>query len=338
MPNLYIYGNKRFDNTLRFFDGFLEFQSTDRIRKIELIKIDSIVIFGDIHITRDCMQKLLIERIPVLFLSAKGNYFGKLVSTNNTNIDIQRLQFKRGEDKNFCLEFSKNIIKGKIKNQCNFICKKNEKYINPLPYIKAISIRDYEEKIEMSSSIEELKDLEKEIDRLYFSALSYFLENKFPFTERTKIPPKDPFNSLISLGYTLLIYEIQNILDSKGLNSYAGFFNKDDLELPALCVDLMEEWRTTLVDYIAFKLLEKNEITGADFEYIEENGACLLKIKALHLFIDNFSNHLKNNSGIILNGINMSYRRAIEYQILKLTLAIKNNNPNEYIAALKIYS
>ena len=301
-------------------------------RIIPTEKLERIVVFGDIKITTICIQELLKMGIPITFLSKKGEYFGSLEATNHVDIKKQRLQFQKSADKDFCLELSKILIRGKINNQRAFLFKENKIAKEPLAAISAVRIKGFVKKVNIAKNIEELNEIIKEMDKLYFTGLSSFLGKEYNFTERVKMPPKDPFNSILSFGYTLLLYEIQNLLNSKGLNAYAGFFTSDKLNMPALCADLMEEWRSILVDSLAFKLLYIKKLTLNDFETNEETGAVLLKKEATFAFIEEFEKLLRSESGkIIGNSRKISYRKAIEYQITLLIKALENDSPKDYV-------
>lgn len=301
-------------------------------RIIPTEKLERIVVFGDIKITTICIQELLKMGIPITFLSKKGEYFGSLEATNHVDIKKQRLQFQKSADKDFCLELSKILIRGKINNQRAFLFKENKIAKEPLAAISAVRIKGFVKKVNIAKNIEELNEIIKEMDKLYFTGLSSFLGKEYNFTKRVKMPPKDPFNSILSFGYTLLLYEIQNLLNSKGLNAYAGFFTSDKLNMPALCADLMEEWRSILVDSLAFKLLYIKKLTLNDFETNEETGAVLLKKEATFAFIEEFEKLLRSESGkIIGNSRKISYRKAIEYQITLLIKAIENDSPKDYV-------
>lgn len=328
MANLYVYEQ---GTILDFKDkNLVAITLNERIIPTE--KLERIVVFGDIKITTICIQELLKMGIPITFLSKKGEYFGSLEATNHIDIKKQRLQFQKSADKDFCLELSKILIRGKINNQRAFLFKENKIAKEPLAAISAVRIKGFVKKVNEAKNIEELNEIIKEMDKLYFTGLSSFLGKEYNFSERVKMPPKDPFNSILSFGYTLLLYEIQNLLNSKGLNPYAGFFTSDELNMPALCADLMEEWRSILVDSLAFKLLYIKKLTLNDFETIEETGAVLLKKEATFAFIEEFEKLLRSESGkIIGNSRKISYRKAIEYQITLLIKAIENDSPKDYV-------
>lgn len=250
------------------------------------------------------------------FLSKVGEYFGSLEATNNVDIKRQRLQFEKSGNKDFCLAMSKIFIKGKINNQRVFLFKENRIAKELLPAISAVRIKKFVEKVNNAKNIEELNTIIEEMNELYFTGLSSFLGDEYNFTKRVKMPPTDPFNSILSFGYTLLLYEIKNMLNSKGLNTYAGLFTSDESSMPALCADLMEEWRSILVDSLAFKLLYTKKLTLKDFETNGETGAVLLKKEASFAFIEEFEKLLRMEVGKIIAGSSkLNYRQAIEYQI-----------------------
>ena len=110
MANLYVYEQ---GTTLDFKDkNLVAITLNERIIPTE--KLERIVVFGDIKITTICIQELLKMGIPITFLSKKGEYFGSLEATNHVDIKKQRLQFQKSADKDFCLELSKILIRGKI--------------------------------------------------------------------------------------------------------------------------------------------------------------------------------------------------------------------------------
>ena len=304
----------------------------NRKKEISTKNLDRIIIFGDVQLTVSCIQNALKNNIPVTFLSNEGSYFGSLEPTNYVDIKRQKLQFKKSEDNDFCLALSKIFVKAKIKNQRTLLFSENSSAKEPAASIYSTRILTLLNDIDKAQSIEELNSIIEKMNTFYFTGLSYFLGDDFNFTTRVKMPPKDPFNSMLSFGYTLLIYEIQNIILSKGLNPYIGFFASDEEGIPCLCSDLMEEWRTILVDSLAFKLLKTKKLTLNDFVTNEKTGAVFLKKEARNIFVNEFGELLKKETGnIIGTSHKISYRRAIEYQVHLLIEALESDSPEKYI-------
>ena len=304
----------------------------NRKKEISTENLDRIIIFGDVQLTVSCIQNALKNNIPITFLSNEGSYFGSLEPTNYVDIKRQKLQFKKSEDNDFCLALSKIFVKAKIKNQRTLLFSENSSAKEPAASIYSTRILTLLNDIDKVQNIEELNLIIEKMNTFYFTGLSYFLGDDFNFTTRVKMPPKDPFNSMLSFGYTLLIYEIQNIILSKGLNPYIGFFASDEEGIPCLCSDLMEEWRTILVDSLAFKLLKTKKLTLNDFVTNEKTSAVFLKKEARNIFVNEFGELLKKETGNIIGISNkISYRRAIEYQIHLLIEALESGFPEKYI-------
>ena len=310
MSNLYIYEQ---GIVLRYKENRLLITYTNGdYKSIPIENIDNVVIFGGIQLSTACMHNLLIKGIHVTFLSKTGSYFGRLESTSNINIDRQREQFRKSDDKKFCLAIGKKFIKGKATNQRTLLIRANK------------DIND-------SETIEELMGVEGYLARLYFNAINHIIDKKYSFKTRTKRPPKDPFNAVISFGYTLLHYEIFTTLVTKGLNPYAAFLHSDRHKHPALCSDLMEEWRAILVDSMAIALLNNDKIAYEDFDFDEKSGGVFLNKKACGKFVEQFEKRLRQEVSYITEvPYKMSFRRIIEYQVMLLIKALENNNADIY--------
>ena len=318
MSNLYLYeqgitiGYK--SNRLIITDANQNISET-----IPIEHIDNVIIFGGIQISTVCMQNLLKRGIHLTILSKNGSYYGRLESTNNVNINRQRMQFRKSDNKEFCLKLAKQFITGKASNQRTIISRYNRanksEYVTDI--LKEMSL--YIRKIEDCKTIEELMGIEGYIARLYYSALSSYMKDEFKFTKRSKRPPKDPFNALISFGYTLLHYEIFTTIMSKGLNPYAAFLHSDKHKHAALCSDIMEEFRPILVDSLAVALINTNRIKIDDFEFNKDDGGVYLKKEGCKTFVNAFEKRMREEVGYIVDvSYKMSFRRIIEYQIMEL--------------------
>lgn len=121
------------------------------------------------------------------------------------------------------------------------------------------------DKISENLTLKEIMGYEGNAAREYFCGLSKIIKPEFSFKGRNRMPPKDPFNSLISLGYTLLLHEAYGEIENKGLSPYCGYLHSDHERHPTLASDLMEEWRAVIVDSVVLSLIQGNEISPDDF-------------------------------------------------------------------------
>jgi CRISPR-associated protein Cas1 len=297
-------------------------------RSIPIESIDSMVLFGGVNLSTACIKELLKRGISVTWLSKNGSYYGRLESTNHTSITKQKLQFEKSADEKFKLEISKRFIKGKTTNQRTILQRYNriESNDNLIDYIKRMKYLI--EKIEKCADIEELLGIEGQIAKIYYKGLNEILIDDFKFKKRSRRPPLDPINAVLSFGYTLLMYEIFTAVTIKGINPYCGFLHKDRENHPALCSDLLEEWRPILVDSLATALLNSGKL---DLEHFEKRNGVFLTKKGINIFIIEFEKRLRQEVKYKdYVPYKMSFRRIIEYQVTELIDSLKNNNTDIY--------
>lgn len=181
-------------------------------------------------------------------------------------------------------------------------------------------------------SVEEIMGYEGAAARCYFAALGNLIDPEFRFEKRSRRPPQDPFNSMISLGYSVILNEIYGKLEGKGLNPYFGVLHQDHEKHPTLASDLMEEWRPILVDSLALGLLNGHEI-GAEEFYKEENddGVYLTK-QAFKTYIAKLEEKFHTSSKYVpYVDYAVSFRRAMDLQIQQLCYAIEKGDPALYM-------
>lgn len=331
MSFLYI---TEYDANLSVKDGAIIVKSKvvdDRELQVELL--EGILIYGNASITKECSKILLQRGIPVTLLSKSGAFFGRIESTKHVNIIRQRAQFRKGDDPDFCLSFAKLIIEAKINNQIVVLrrynrhrdCEEVEKTVQQMTIQKS--------KVASGTALDVVMGTEGICARYYFAGLAMLVNDKFKFSGRSKMPPRDPFNSLLSLGYTMLMHEAYNAAVNKGLHPYAGFLHKDKTSHPALASDLIEEWRATLVDSLVMNLINSGAFKPQDFEVDEETQGVNLTPDALRRFIRAYEEKLSAKSRYIeKESYPMTFRAAIMYQAGSLAKAIETGDCTVYSA------
>lgn len=303
--------------------------SDDRELPVELL--EGILLYGNASMTKECSRILLQRGIPVTLLSKSGAFFGRLESTSHINILRQRAQFRRGDDPDFCLALAKGIVEAKVNNQI-VILRRYNRTRNEERVQAAIRQMGYQkEKISRTASLPETMGLEGICARYYFQALGSLVPEEFRFSGRSKMPPKDPFNSLISLGYTMLMYEAYTAIVNKGLHPYAGFLHKDKTSHPALASDLIEEWRAPLTDALVLSAFSAGAFCREDFETDPETGAVNLAPPALKRFIRAYEEKLGAKSRYIeAETYPMTFRAAMMYQAGGIAKAVESGDAQAY--------
>ena len=189
----------------------------------------------------------------------------------------------------------------------------------------------YRDKVEHSNNAEQLLGYEGMAARTYFEALSEIIEPEFKFSGRSRRPPRDPFNSMLSLGYTLLMYEIYPKAENEGLSPYYAVLHKNYTNHPALISDLMEEWRSVIVDSTVLSLVQGHEIKPEHFEYADNSQGVFLTKEGLSKFINKFEKTMNRTSRYLLyDQAERSMRKSIQEQCRRMRIAIANEDVNEY--------
>ena len=188
-----------------------------------------------------------------------------------------------------------------------------------------------ERKIPICKSVEQVMGYEGAAARYYFSTLGQLVEPEFKFEKRSRRPPKDAFNSMLSLGYSMLMNEIYGKLENRGLNPYFGFLHQDREKHPTLVSDLMEEWRAVIVDAVVMNLINGHEVKIEQFSHATEENGIFLNRDAMRIFINKMEKRMGTDNSYLKNiDYRVSFRRSLELQIDSLIHAMQDNDADMY--------
>ncbi len=309
---------------------FIIRQKDELVRTIPKESVEAIFIFGNTSVSVPCMKELLYKRIPTCFFSSNGSYYGRLISTQGDNVPLMKKQFSLFEEEAFVMEMSKKISISKINNQYillkRYLGMGREDHERDLHIMKGV-----QDKIQRSQSVAEIMGYEGMAARMYFNILGEIMRPEFAFKGRNRRPPKDPFNSLISLGYTLIMYEIMAKLEVTGLNPYCGILHSDRAGSPALASDMIEEWRAVLADSTALSLLQGGELKYDDFETDEDGKGVFLTKSGMRTFLNKFEKKLNTSMKYLdYDNKDYSFRQAISVQCKQMVECVKQRNAELY--------
>lgn len=300
----------------------------DLLKSVPAETLEQIQIFGRIQLTTQCMSECLQRGISVIFYSAHGAYFGRLISTNHVNVERQRLQAALSPD--FKLAMAKSIIHAKIRNQA-VILRRYARYQKQKPEKEIEEMLRLSKKLDWCQDTERLMGYEGAAARLYFSALGTLIDSAFSFNKRTRRPPLDPFNSMISLGYSIIMNEIYGKLEAKGLNAYFGILHQDREKHPTLASDLMEEWRAVLVDSLTMSMVNGHEIALSDFYAELGKPGIYLSKNGFKSYVGKLEDKFHaDNRYLSYVDYAVSFRRALDLQVNAFCRAMECDDPSLY--------
>ncbi len=162
---------------------------------------------------------------------------------------------------------------------------------------------------------------------VYFQAYGTLLKEPFTFEKRTRRPPTDPVNSLLSLGYTLLSQNLYSLVQSVGLHTHFGNLHTPRSNHPALVSDLMEEFRAPIVDSFVAYLVNSKIFTLEDFTPPDDRGGVYLHPGSLRVFLKHWEDKLKTKVTHPYTGYRVDYRRCLELQVWEYIACLMGEQP-----------
>lgn len=238
-----------------------------RIEMVRLADISEIHVFGAVNLTPSAISLSLLRGIDIVFLSARGQYRGRLTGRASKNIELRLAQFRALGDPGFALETARGMVAGKIANQRNLLLRAQREHRREDLADCIGGMRRMLDQVQAATSLDVLRGVEGQAAALYFAALGRCLRNPaFTFERRTRRPPRDPVNAILSFGYTLLGTTMESIVLRVGLDPMLGAFHQPDYGRPSLMLDLIEEFRPVVVDSLMLRLVNRRELVPEDFE------------------------------------------------------------------------
>jgi len=244
--------------------------------------LENIVCFGFMGASPALMGFCAEKGIGLCFINPYGNFLASISGPVKGNVLLRKKQYKISEEDQHSLSISRNIILGKL-NNCRAVIERGirdheDKVDATLLKDVSTHIKEGIENVRRANSLEKIRGVEGDCARAYFSAINELIlcqKEYFYMKERSKRPPKDNFNALLSFLYTLLAQEVQNALESVGLDPYVGFFHTDRPGRASLAMDIMEEFRAFLVDRLALSLINRRQISEKGFVTKESGGVLM---------------------------------------------------------------
>ena len=238
------------------------------------------------------------------------------------------------EDEQFKLDFSKRIINAKIRNQI-VILRRYARNQEADIQRAVIEMQNMYQKLDMAQSIEQVMGFEGTAAKIYFRELGKLIDPAFAFTGRNRRPPRDPFNSLISLGYSIILNELYGKIEGKGLNPYFGIMHSDREKHPTLASDLMEEWRAVLIDSVALSMLNGHELVRENFYSVTEEPGVFLEKEGFKKYVQKLENKFRTeNRYLSYVDYSVSFRKAMDLQINQFIHAIESRDVQQYMPVM----
>lgn len=267
----------------------VESDKAERAR-VPVHMLGSVVCFGRVSLSPQVMGFCAEEGVTITYLSQNGRFLARVEGPITGNVLLRHDQHLCSENSNVAIATVRGIVAAKSANQRSVLQRALRDHGPSMPNEDCVALDsavrrllDIARRTLRPADIDGLRGLEGEAGQVYFGVFGRILRTdveNIRFKGRSRRPPLDPVNAVLSLLYTLLVHDCRSALETVGLDPYVGFLHQLRPGRPSLALDLMEELRPHLADRLALTLFNRGELKARDFR-IMENGAVFLEDAAL---------------------------------------------------------
>ncbi|WP_028946529.1 CRISPR-associated endonuclease Cas1 [Synechocystis sp. PCC 6714] len=254
---------------------FLLVKRQDRIlAEVQLLFLEQVLIFGKAQVTTQAIHACLSRNIPILYLSRMGFCYGRIIAIERGYRHLSRYQQELGWQQR--LITARTIVTAKIKNARVFLQRQHRKHPTPSLQLAIDGLKHFVELTIKAERLEQLLGYEGTAANLYFQTWADCIKNSnFIFFGRSRRPPGNPVNAMLSFGYQVLWNHLLTLIELQGLDPYQACLHQGSERHAALASDLIEEFRVPIVDSLVLYMINRRLIdVGEDFVF--QNGGCFL--------------------------------------------------------------
>lgn len=256
----------------------VKIEQETRIR-LPVHTLNGIVCFGGVAVSPDAMELCADNNVTISFLGQFGHFKARVVGSTQGNVLLRREQYRRADNVKQAAELARLFTIAKIANTRTVVLRAvRESFDNTGKEeceIAARKMLNVIKQLREPIDCESLLGKEGEAARIYFEIFNELIcaqKEHFIFNGRSRRPPLDFVNSMLSFVYTLLVHDSTAALEAVGLDPYVGFFHKDRPGRPGLALDLMEEFRGYIADRLVLTLINTQQVKPEGFTVTESGG------------------------------------------------------------------
>lgn len=244
----------------------------EKVLQLPFHALGGLVCFGNVLCSPFLLGACAERDISISFLSEYGKFLASVRGPVSGNVLLRRRQYRMADDGDATRAIAANLVSGKLAN-CRVVMNR--------------TIRDHSEKVDVAAIRSSAAAIDRILDRLptvidvdevrgceglagaeYFSIFNHLIvdqKDRFVFRERSRRPPLDEVNALLSFVYTLLAHDVRSALETVGLDPAVGFLHRDRPGRPSLALDLMEEFRPVIADRLVLSLINRKQVSYKGF-------------------------------------------------------------------------
>ncbi len=296
--------------------------------RVPLHDLDRVVIVGRPNVTMPVLQRLMFEGIPCFFVTSHGRWVGSMSPDNNKNAARRIRQYELSNNTSFALRIARALVTAKIRNSRRVLQRlaANRGESEQAGQTDAANqLRQMAEHAERAETVDEARGYEGMAAALYFARLGQFFPDNVPFKERSRRPPRDPANALLSWCYTILAGEVEGAVRAHGLDACLGFLHGIEHGRPSLALDLMEPFRAPICDLLTLNLLNHRVLTEDNFQYDAEESGFYLKQESHKDFFYAYENAMTRKFTLTKGAPHTDFRQELDNAVLTILRAFETN-------------
>ncbi len=250
--------------------------------RVPIHTVGGIVCFGNVGCSPFLMGFCAERDVTISFLSEHGRFLARVQGPVSGNVLLRREQYRRADDMAVSATMARAVLTGKLTNCRTVLQRALRDHAGKLDADKvghaSRQISGSLQRLQEDVSLDVLRGIEGDAAHVYFNVFDHLItiqKEDFSFKERSRRPPMDNVNCLMSFLYTLLMHDVRSALESVGLDPAVGFLHRDRPGRPGLALDLMEEFRPFIADRLALSLINLCQVQKDGFRKTE-SGAVLM--------------------------------------------------------------
>lgn len=313
----------------------LVYKGNQLIDDIPLIKLDRVVLMGKgVSLTTPAMFSLSQQGVDLVYMTQRGKFVSRLIGKehNNGRLRFQQALFVSSIEAS--LPLAKQMIAGKIQNQRTLVRRHGHQALMREMHLEVMD--SSLKQISDAGDIEKLRGIEGMAAKHYFGLYKHLVKRpnvgRWGFYGRNYYPPRDPINALLSFGYAILLNEVTAAVQKIGMDPYLGIFHAINYGRPSLSLDVMEEFRSIIVDSLVLDLVNHGRIKPSDFQIAKNENRQSMHKEGVYMSAEARGFYLKAfeeriNLVVLSNNGDkrLSYRQIIHAQTHQIARVIMGN-------------
>ena len=300
--------------------------------EVPLLDIDRVVLIGRPSVTIPVLTTLMDTGIPCFFLTAHGRWRGALSPDRNLNAARRIRQYEQATDPQFSLRVARRLVIAKIANSRRVLQRlAANREISDSPEHEAVcgELKHLLQRAGSTDSLDELRGIEGLAAARYFRRIGAFFPDTLPFRERSRRPPRDGANALLSWTYTILLGEVEGAIRAHGLDAAIGVLHADKLNTPSLALDLVEPLRPAIADLLVLSILNHAILRPEHFEVDIDDGGTYLTEEARKPFFVAYEQAMTRRFAMAKGSPHTDFRKVIDEQVCIYLRALERGDNEE---------